>query len=301
MKLFSKIILAITLLFFVSTANAQREKVSNKKQKDSKNDTWLWEISGNGLKQKSYLYGTMHMMCADDFTISDSLRAKMNKSEQLVLEVVDADNPMNVMILMQAMAMKGKTLQDFYTEAEYNELNNFFVDSLGTDIEQLSSFSPFFSIIAMMPLQLGCMDIKSYETELTQLARSNNKEVKELETIEFQVSLFDTIPYAIQAKELLRSVREWTKEKQLFGEMVSIYKNKEMDKVMIFARSNFGALTEYWDIFLKNRNENWIPKIKAMTAEKSTLFAVGAAHLAGDYGLINLMRKAGYTVNPVLE
>jgi uncharacterized protein len=299
MKHLLKNLLALLLVVCFVSAQAQRNKASNKKNKDQKANTWLWQVSGNGLKTPSYLYGTMHAMCSNDFSMDDSLLAKLNASSQLVLEVVDADNPMNVFVLMQAMAMKGAHLNDLYTPEEYAEINKFFTDSVGVGIDELAAFNPFFAILATMPVQMGCADIKSYEAELTQLARTAGKEVKELETIQFQANLFDTIPYGIQAKELLRLVREWNSEKQLLAEMTSIYKNKEVDKALVLAHASFGALTQYWDVFLKNRNENWVPKIEAMAAVNSSLFAVGAAHLVGDYGLIALLRKKGYTVTPV--
>lgn len=299
MKHLLKNLLAVLLVVCFVGAQAQRNKASNKKNKGQKANTWLWQVSGNGLKAPSYLYGTMHAMCQADFIMDDSLVAKLNASSQLVLEVVDADNPMNVFVLMQAMAMKGAHLNDLYTPEEYAEINKFFTDSVGIGINELASFNPFFSILATLPVQMGCADIKSYETELTQLARTAGKQVKELETIQFQANLFDTIPYSVQAKELLRLVREWNNEKQLLAEMTAIYKNKEVDKALVLAHASFGALTQYWDVFLKNRNENWVPKIETMATANSSLFAVGAAHLVGDYGLITLLRKKGYTVTPV--
>jgi uncharacterized protein len=299
MKHILKNLLAVLLVLFFVGAQAQRNKTNKQQKKDEKANTWLWQVSGNGLKNPSYLYGTMHAMCAGDFSIDDSLAAKLTASNQLVLEVVDADNPMNVFVLMQAMALKGAHLPDLYTKEEYAEINTFFTDSVGVSIGDFASFNPFFAILATLPQQMGCTDIKSFETELTIMARAAGKEVKELENIQFQANLFDTIPYPIQAKELLRLVREWNSEKQLLAEMTSIYKNKEVDKALVLAHASFGALTQYWDVFLKNRNENWIPKIETMAATKSSLFAVGAAHLVGDYGLITLLRKKGYTVTPV--
>jgi uncharacterized protein YbaP (TraB family) len=52
-------------------------------------------------------------------------------------------------------------------------------------------------------------------------------------------------------------------------------------------------------ILLYNRNRNWVQKLKTIMSEKSVTIAVGAGHLAGEKGVIKLLRKEGYTVKPV--
>ena len=209
MKTLQKIAFGLLFLAFAPSLFAQKEN----KKPNPKEETWLWEISGNGLENPSYLFGTIHILCPEDFEISSTLKNKLAASKQLVLEVADAENPANLMVVLQAMTMKGKKLKDLYTAEEYAELKQFFTDSIGLDISMIESFSPMFATTAILPAMMGCMETKSYEAELTALARQQNKEVKEVETLAQQLSMFDTIPYHIQAQELLRTAREWTKEK----------------------------------------------------------------------------------------
>lgn len=288
-----------TLLFILLVALLPLQAQKNSKKPNPKEETWLWEISGNGLKESSYLFGTMHILCPQDFFISDNLLAKFNKSKQLVLEVVDADNPMNALAAMEKMIMKGTKLDSLYTEEEYAEVKNFFRDSMAMEVGMFSSFNPMFFYMAMLPKLMGCEEFKQLESELTKMARKQGKDVKDVETLEYQLSLFDTIPYHVQARELLRLVREWNKEKAAFAELVQLYKNQEFSKSSAFIHANMGNMVEYRDVMLENRNRNWIPKIKVMAAEKSTFFAFGAGHLGGDAGLIELLRKEGYTVTPL--
>lgn len=278
----------------------KKEKKKNKKKSEASTQTWLWEISGNGLKQPSYLYGTIHILCPMDFKMSDSLKSKLDKSQQLVLEVVDADNPMNMLTVMQAMMMKnGRKLKDLYTEEEYTEIRKFFNDSIGLDISTYGMMSPMFFMVATLPSMIGCEMPKSYEAELTKLAREQNKDVKQVETLEGQLNLFDTIPEHIQAQELLRTVREWNKEKQTFDGLVQMYKEQDFEKSLAFMHAHMGNMVEYKDVLLDKRNQEWITKIKAMAAEKPTLFAFGAGHLGGEKGLVELLKKEGYTLTPV--
>lgn len=295
MKTLQKIALSILFLALASPLFAQKET----KKTNPKEETWLWEISGNGLENPSYLFGTIHILCPQDFELSSTLKSKLEISQQLVLEVADAENPANLMVILQAMTMKGKKLKDLYTVEEYAELKQFFTDSIGLDISMIESFSPMFATTAILPAMMGCVETKSYEAELTALARQQNKEVKEVETLAQQLSMFDTIPYHIQAQELLRTAREWTKEKITFAALVEIYKNQKFGLSQAFIHANMGSMTEYKDVLLDNRNKDWIGKIKAFASEKPTLFAFGAGHLGGDKGLIELLKKEGYTVKPL--
>lgn len=295
MKTLQKIALSILFLALASPLFAQKET----KKTNPKEETWLWEISGNGLENPSYLFGTIHILCPQDFELSSTLKSKLEISQQLVLEVADAENPANLMVILQAMTMKGKKLKDLYTVEEYAELKQFFADSIGLDISMIESFSPMFATTAILPAMMGCVETKSYEAELTALARQQNKEVKEVETLAQQLSMFDTIPYHIQAQELLRTAREWTKEKITFAALVEIYKNQKFGLSQAFIHANMGSMTEYKDVLLDNRNKDWIGKIKAFASEKPTLFAFGAGHLGGDKGLIELLKKEGYTVKPL--
>lgn len=272
---------------------------TDNKKVNQKEETWLWEISGNGLKEPSYLFGTIHILCPGDFSISKNLSEKLQKSKQLVLEVVDADNPMNALAAMEALVMKGTKMKDLYTAEEYREVNKFFTDSIGLDLDTYGSFCPMFFMVSVLPKMMGCSETKSYETELTVLARQQGKEVKEVETLMQQLHFFDTIPYHVQAKELLRLVQEWKTEKHSFAELVTLYKEQKFSQSAAFIHANMGNLIEYRDILLDNRNKAWIPKIKNMAAEKSTLFAFGAGHLGGTNGLIELLKAEGYKVSPL--
>lgn len=290
MKTINKILIAVLFVAIAIPSIAQKKK---------DNETWLWEISGNGLEKPSYLFGTIHILCPEDFSISNNLQAKLKESEQLVLEVADADNPANALVVLQSMAMKSKTLKDLYTEEEYNELGAFFKDSIGLPLAMFDKFMPMMAIVSVVPKMMGCLETKSFETELTAMARKQGKEVKEVETLTQQLHFFDTIPYHIQAQELLRTVREWNKEKETFEALVSLYKEQQFSKSLAFMHAQMGDMLEYKDVLLDNRNKAWIEKIKTFAKEKPTLFAFGAGHLGGEKGLIELLKKEGFKVKPL--
>ena len=113
----------------------------------------------------------------------------------------------------------------------------------------------------------------------------------------FQSSVFDSIPYDVQAKELLNNIDSIDTYKNEFDTLMLAYKNQQMAPMeKLFAKSD---LTGYEDLLLNRRNANWVNQLKSIMKAKSVFVAVGAGHLLGEKGLINLLRKEGYKVEPL--
>ena len=131
-----------------------------------------------------------------------------------------------------------------------------------------------------------------------QMAKANGIDVKGLETVDDQLKIFDEIPYKTQAEELAETFNNIDSIKQNFNAMLSLYKQKDLEALhaMMYNDEDFA---QYDDLLLKNRNTKWIPEIIEQAKLKPTFFAVGAAHLAGDNGIIALLQQKGYSVQPV--
>jgi uncharacterized protein len=131
------------------------------------------------------------------------------------------------------------------------------------------------------------------------LAKENKKEIQGLETMAFQAAVFDSIPYAQQAKELLKTIDSLDAYKRYFDTMVRVYKKQELKEIQnLFTKNEFG-MEENQDILLDKRNKNWVKQLKEIMKKESIFIAVGAGHLVGEMGLIELLRKEGYTVRPI--
>jgi uncharacterized protein len=257
----------------------------------------LWEISGNGLSKPSYLYGTIHMICAKDFFLSEQLKQKFSSTSKLYLEI-DMDDPSMNMKMLQLSMLKDKRLKDFFTENDYSKLNNFFKDSIGMPLTFLGTMKPFvlFSIITLKTLP--CEKQESYEMTFVKMAKDQGKEVLGLETVEDQIKVFDEMPDTTQAQMLMSYVNNFDEQKKEFSKMIGFYKNQNLDSLYEQITSS-PDIAGSEDALLYNRNQNWIPIIEKATKEEPVFFAVGAGHLAGDKGVINLLRKKGYTLTPV--
>ncbi|MCC6815064.1 MAG: TraB/GumN family protein [Saprospiraceae bacterium] len=267
----------------------------------------LWEISGNGLTEKSYLFGTIHMIAKNDFFLPNEFEKSFKSASTLYLELdLNEMSDMGKMMgILEKCYMKDeKKLSDLLSNDDYQVVKQKF-EAKGLPIFMFERMKPLF-ISAMLSMDGGVLssdqnsDIKSYEFELLELAKKDKKTVKGIESMEFQLSIFDSIPYDVQAKSLLNTLKSETKDADdsLKG-LSEIYKSQDLDKMMNVVESSDEMMKPYLNLLLNNRNDNWIPIIKKSMASGPSFFAVGAGHLGGDKGVINLLKKEGYKLKPL--
>ncbi|HKK77891.1 MAG TPA: TraB/GumN family protein [Saprospiraceae bacterium] len=267
----------------------------------------LWEVTGNGLEQTSYVYGTIHMIDKDDFFFTEATEEAMGKAERFTFEIdmEDMNDMGKIMPIMMKAFMEGDTtLSDLLTDEEYQLVSDHF-KKIGLPLMMLERIKPMFlSALTgeemMMPGQEGGSMV-SYEFEIMKKAQERKKPIEGLETMEFQMSLFDQIPYEDQAQMLVESIQSPTDssaDNQL-DMLVQIYKNQDIEAMLSMMDDKEAGMGKYEDILLVSRNKNWIPAMEKMMKENTTFFAVGAGHLGGENGVIRLLRKAGYTLKPL--
>jgi uncharacterized protein len=286
---------SLSMIFFMG-CKAQSESSFDVK-KDG--NTLLWRVSGNDLKQPSFLFGTFHLLCKEDIHFSDALKRAIKSSDEIYMEM-DLDDPSTMLSGMLYMNMKdGKKLQDLYTPEEYQRLQNYFSDTLQMPMMMFQKAKPYFLVALLYPKMMNCATPAGIEEELMKIAKEDKKEIKGLETMQFQASVFDSIPYEWQAKELLKNIDSFSVYKSEFEQMLDLYKKQELDSMRnMITKSEFGS-EKYEDLLLNDRNKNWVKQLKEIMKNESVFVAVGAGHLVGDFGLINLLRKEGYKVEPL--
>lgn len=308
------ITLVFVCLLSFNWINAQEAKVSVKEKTTSlvpTEKTVLWEISGNDLEKPSYLFGTIHIIGKDDFILHDSTKTLFAQTDQVVFEVdiEEANGLFSQLSMMMGLVMNnGTTLKDLVSNEDYLLVKKRF-DKMGLPMFIFERVKPMIlSTFLSEDMSLGAMsDMVSYEMELLALSKKQEKEmdVKGLETLQFQMSVFDSIPYKAQAEMLVEGLKmesDASAEGQdQFKVMVDLYKDEDLIGMQKMFESEEGGLGEWDDVLLKNRNENWIPIMAEMMKEMPTFFAVGAGHLGGEHGVIALLRKQGYTMTPVMR
>jgi len=294
-----KLLKVLGAIFFFYSCNAQPKQAKLTLNKDD--NSLLWEVSGNGLKSNSYIFGTFHLMCKDDIKFSEQLKTAVNNSDLVYLEM-DMDDPSIMLGGLMMMNMKdGKKLQDLYTVAEYEKVATYFKETLHMPIGLLQRTKPFFLAAMLYPKMMPCKNISGVEQELMNLAKLQKKEIKGLETMEFQSSVFDSIPYEEQAKDLLKSIDSMQSYQQYFDTMITVYKRQRLGEIEKQLNDTTFGMEKHQDLLLNDRNKNWVAQLKKIMKTQSAFVAVGTGHLVGKEGLINLLRKEGYILKPVLN
>ncbi|RYG03517.1 MAG: TraB/GumN family protein, partial [Chitinophagaceae bacterium] len=277
------------------------QKTSGKSLAKAANDnTLLWEISGKDLASPSYLFGTMHILCADDAKLSTNMKQVVEDSKQVYFEI-DMDNMTELMGAMKFLRMNdGAKISDLLTPEEYDRVKTYFEKNKSKlPFTMMNRFKPYFVSSLIGEQLMSCGETNGMEAVIMQEAKPYKKEILGLETTEFQASIFDSIPYKKQAKDLVAYIDSVDHYRGVTEEMVKVYLQQDLGKLDKLMQQSDAGMGEYMDLMLYDRNRRWVKQMPEIMNGGSILFAVGAGHLPGDQGVIKLLKKSGYTVRPL--
>ena len=290
------------LVFVTLTANAQL----------------LYKISGKGLAFPSYIVGTYHLAPSSFADSIPGIRQAMADCQQTYGELVmnqmmTADS---VALLQQAMMLPdGMTIDKLLTADEMTRLNAYLKEMIGMDMtnpllnQQMGKMSPgalntTLSMLSFMKKE-GTVDPSNLIDDYFQKeALAQGKGVGGLETVGFQINVLFKVQTLERQKELLMCLvdnAEFMDEmadkvrRAYYSQKLEVIK-EAMDQKL---RNSCDQTPEEDDLLINNRNADWVTKMPAIMSQKPTLFAVGAAHLPGPKGVLNLLRETGYVVEPM--
>jgi uncharacterized protein len=260
----------------------------------------LWKVTGIGLEHPSYIFGTLHIICPEEFTVFPGTVEMLDQSEQLVLEL-DLSDPSLLLGIQMGMFMKDNTeLGNIVTEEEMELLSSFFIDSLSMDINFLARIQPFFLSTMLYPHMLKCFP-KSYEQFFLDQAKEREMDVIGLETLEEQLHVFEALTYREQADLFIEILTEYNEKRRELREMLDLYLATDLQGLnKIFEDTSFEN-EEFNRRLLQDRNHRWIGRMEELMLEKPTFFALGAGHLPGDEGILQLLVDRGYVLEKVGE
>jgi hypothetical protein len=253
----------------------------------------LYKIEGNNLQKPSYIYGTIHIMPKKDFVISDSIKSAFKSCMELAMEVdLNMNLKTQLEIVKLIMLPEGKTIADITSKENSERIRNFCLDSLNwkeSKYNKTSRFQPFFLSSLITQELIG--KSKSYEIEFKKLAKKNKMSMSGLETIQFQMNLLSEVSNEEQIKMLLLGL---TTDNSEFNKLLENYLKKDINQLVTLMNTDLSP--EFYSDLIVKRNQKWIPIITELIQKKSTFIAVGAAHLPGKEGVLNLLKEAGYTI-----
>lgn len=284
-RMFTRVIISILFLCYGSFVPAQKPASS-----------LLWEVTGNGINHPSYLFGTFHIICKDEFPITDILKAKIEQSKQFYGEL-NLDDPNLQMTLMQKM-MSAKTLQSQMTEEEFKQLSKKFKEITQLPIDVFNQFKPFLAISLLSIQTIPCTDNIQPDMEFSKIAKAKGIPINGLESIQDEIDAIDKEPLDSQIVALKKMVMNFDSVKNQMTDLLHVYYKRNVDSLFAYMQTT-GASDDFSVEMLDKRNAKWIPVIKKAIKEESCFFAMGAGHLGGQEGIINLLRKEGFLVKPL--
>lgn len=284
----SYISLILSFIYFPDLLSAQ--------EKDTTRSSLLWEISGEDIKEPSYLYGTIHISDKCVFAYDSIVEEKLYECDAYAMEIL-MDN-IDAETLKNATIMEDNSLDQLLGEKDYEFLDSVFTEKLGISIMLFNKVKPFFIAAELMQeVSEGNMSLPM-DLYFLELAKKANKKTLGIEKFQDQVDAIDKIPLEQQVELLLKGLRDTTFSEEPFEEMLESYMSAELEKM-----SEMTNDTLYPDQFHKafniDRNKNMALNIVRIIKEQTTFCAVGAAHLGGEKGVINLLRQQGFILKPI--
>lgn len=268
-----------------------------KAQKKSNSKSLLWEISGKELTKPSYIYGTIHMICETDFVMHEKTRKALSTADELVLELNFTD-PAELADVQKTM-ISPVPLSKKLTPPQYRLLDSVLTLKAGIQLKTMDQFTLIALSSIAISKTLPCSEIKSYEFEFVNLAKAQHKALCALETVKQQTEYFSK---AYSDEALIKQIANFDDYKTVFEQMINAYKMEDLAKIEeILKDERFGNTEDSDKWLLQVRNANWAKQMPEMMKRKSCFFAVGAGHLPGKEGVLQLLKAQGYAVKPILD
>ena len=197
---------------------------------------------------------------------------------------------------MQELMFSSTPLSEKLSSEQQNRLAAILKDHLGMSLEQVDNYTMTTLMSLLMISSVECPVKKVLDMELHALAEKAGKPVHALETFKQQLEFMEK---AYPDEIMLQQLELMDEYAGLIDQMVAAFKAEDLTALMNLLKDErfHSEELEYW--LLEVRNQNWAEKMPAIMQTGSTLFAVGAGHLPGEQGVIQLLQNAGYTVTPI--
>lgn len=269
----------------------------------------LYKVEKPGSEKVSYLLGTHHFAPLSVIDSIAELPEIINNIDKLYGEFdMSVMTDPSVMMGMQRvmMAPADSTLDKVLTPEQLELVGNTLNEYAGTQIPLQMMYGLKPAVISTQLAQLMAMKvfpalngIEGIDMTMQKRAREEGKPVAGLETMDFQIDMLYNRPISEQAKALMETVGNTSEEEANSVALSNAYLSHDIDKILEIMLKAEADDTDAAERLIYSRNDNWVRQLAAEMPTESLMVVVGAGHLPGDRGVIESLRKAGYTVTPV--
>lgn len=271
----------------------------------------LWKVSGDQLARPSYLFGTYHLISGNFIDSVAGLPEAIKAVDAVYVEIENDSikSPQSLAMLAQAMlAPEDSTLDKLLSPAGYKIVENVidkYFGSFGIGMEPFLKLKPAAIANQLMVLQasriIQTIDPNNLiDAAVEKRVTSLGKPVHSLENVAIQAKIFFGSPLVKQAADLMEMCKADNEVNAALNSITQAYTQQDLGKVLeVMENPAIGGNKEDLETLFYSRNRNWKEIIIPAMQEQSIMVSVGAGHLPSENGLINLLRQAGLTVEPV--
>lgn len=268
----------------------------------------LWEVSGNGLPYKSYLFGTHHLAPVGYLDSIHGVYRAFNACRAVVGEVVVNDPALYKKMTDGARMPNYVTMRELFSDADYMRVDSALRSVLGLGLTELAGLKPaMIESLYVMEIYRQLSPTQSDDWQLDsffqQVAEQKNIPILGLETVDEQIALlYNSQTLQRQAFLLVGAVEQSGRAADELAALNRLYRQGDLDGLLALYDSDttrYAPTKQEKFGMLDERNDAWARKLPDLMQTRPCFVAVGALHLAGDNGLVALLRKAGYKVRPV--
>jgi uncharacterized protein YbaP (TraB family) len=262
-------------------------------------DPAAWRIAGRDGGEVALL-GSIHVLRDADYPLPASIDALYARADDLVMEL-DLDDldatALQSGLVMAAMLPPGKTLRDVL-DPEIYRLTQEQVTAAGLPFAALERVEPWFLSVALLDEGLRRQGFRAdlgLEQYVLGKARKDKKPIAGLETLETQIGIFDRLPAQSQQALLEQTLRELDSADQTLNELAVAWRAGRLEELTDQLIGEFDDFPGLYDSLIENRNRAWVPELERLLADgKRHLVIVGAVHLVGRDGVVDMLRARGH-------
>lgn len=264
--------------------------------------TSLWRVETD--TSTVYIMGSIHLLKETDFPLHPKILTAFDEAQTIVLEIEldSAKTPGFQQFLLEAATYdhdSGRTLQTELGDSVYSLLGTHMA-TLGLAPDQMKQFEPWMVALTFLALkvqQLGFDPDFGVDAYFYEKAKARGKDIRALETPEYQIGIFDSMSPSSQRALVLQTLEQAGDIENELDRIVIHWKTGDLDGLEATINRSLVDFPEIRDLLLTKRNRNWIPEIEDCVRGRGTyLIIMGVAHMSGEEGVVALLRQAGYEV-----
>ena len=253
-------------------------------------------------KANVYLAGSFHMMRASDYPLPDEFLRAYKDSRKIIFEIPpgESEGPEYMgKFLSLAIYNDGTTLKEHITKTAYARAESFCKER-NYPLEQYQVFKPAFFVMTLTVSEMnkiGADPQNGIDNFFKEKAMQDGKALGSLETMDQQIGLLTSMDTNVGSDQIIESIGELKQIETMLDELLAVWRKGNEAKMEELYIKDLKLYPKLYQMLIVDRNNKWMRNIEAyLNGSENTMVVVGAAHLVGEDGLVNLLRKRGYKV-----